>query len=194
MYRKSLLFIFLVTACVPVTLNADDRPAKDQIRTYITQAAAMQRADFNQMATMSTSPKAEDVEDKSLTLLLFAHRFSPDNETEQFQLLSGYHPKPAELAQIVNRGFGGGALFIPTAPVSIIQQDYITDVTCEVDGEQASGVVSFEVPKVYRGKVTYIAEKKPSHWHITELMMSDLDLHLVRGEGGIWIEKEAKSQ
>lgn len=71
-----------------------------------------------------------------------------------------------------------------------VQLTDITNVTCEVDGNKATGVVSFKVPGMYAGQVSYIAEKKEDHWHITDLMMSDLELHLVRGNGGLWKEKE----
>ena len=72
----------------------------------------------------------------------------------------------------------------------MIQQDRITDVTCEVDGKSATGTVSYKVPGMYSGEVKYVAEQQPTHWHITELIVSDYDIHLVRGEGGLWKEKE----
>ncbi|MBD3674739.1 MAG: hypothetical protein HUJ26_14555 [Planctomycetaceae bacterium] len=190
MFRNILLLLSLGVAIAPTNVAADDRPAIEQIREYITQATAMRRSDFNQMARMTSSPEPDDFQDKSLTLLLFTYRFPTDEKTEQFQLLSEFPPKPSELARVINRGFGSGALFIPTAPVSLIQQDYITDLTCDVEGDRASGVVSFRVPKVFAGKVNYIAEKTAARWQITELMMSDLDLHLVRGDEGLWKEKE----
>lgn len=189
-FRSLLILLLFLATIAPATLNADDRPAIEQIREYITQATAMRRSDFNRMAGMTSAPKPEDFEDKSLTLLLFTYRFPPDEKTEQFQLLSEFPPKPSELARVLNRGIGRYPLFIPTAPVSLLQQDYITDLTCEVEGDRASGVVSFRVPKVFAGKVKYIAEKTATHWHITDLMMSDLDLHLVRGDGGLWKAKE----
>jgi len=172
-------------------LSADDRPAAAQIREYITQAAAMRRSDFNRIARMSSSPKPADFEDKSLTLvLLFSVHIDQLKKSDQFQFQTDQTPRPSRLAQEVNRGLLRGPAFIPTAPVSMIQQDRITDVTCEVDGKSATGTVSYKVPGVYAGEVKYIAEKQPTHWHITELIVSDFDIHLARGEGGLWKENE----
>lgn len=172
-------------------LSADDRPAAAQIREYITQATAMQRSDFNRIARMASSPKPADFEDKSLTLvLLFSIHIDQLTESDQFQFQTDQTPRPNRLAQEVNRGLLRGPAFIPTAPVSMIQQDRITNVTCEVDGKSATGTVSYKVPGMYSGEVKYVAEKQPTHWHITELIVSDFAIHLVRGEGGLWKEKE----
>jgi len=181
----------MITIALGSSLFADDRPAKEQIREYITQAAAMQRADFNAIARATGTPKVEDYSDKSLTLvLLFNTGIREEGKFDQFQFQTDRTPRPNELVGEVNRGLGGYPLFLPTAPVSMIHQDRITDITCEVKGNKATGVVSYQVPGMYFGKVKYIAEKTPTHWYITELIVSDYDIHLIRGERGLWKEKE----
>jgi hypothetical protein len=181
----------MITIALGSSLFADDRPAKEQIREYITQAAAMQRADFNAIARATGTPKVEDYSDKSLTLVLLCNKgIREEGKFDQFQFQTDRTPRPNELVGEVNRGLGGYPLFLPTAPVSMIHQDRITDITCEVKGNKATGVVSYQVPGMYFGKVKYIAEKTPTHWYITELIVSDYDIHLIRGERGLWKEKE----
>ena len=142
------------------SLFADDRPAKEQIREYITQAAAMQRADFNAIARATGTPKVEDYSDKSLTLVLLCNKgIREEGKFDQFQFQTDRTPRPNELVGEVNRGLGWLSTILPTAPVSMIHQDRITDITCEVKGNKATGVVSYQVPGMYFGKVKYIAEK-----------------------------------
>jgi len=189
--RPQILSYAMITIALGSSLFADDRPAKEQIREYITQAAAMQRADFNAIARATGTPKVEDYSDKSLTLVLLCNKgIREEGKFDQFQFQTDRTPRPNELVGEVNRGLGGYPLFLPTAPVSMIHQDRITDITCEVKGNKATGVVSYQVPGMYFGKVKYIAEKTPTHWYITELIVSDYDIHLIRGERGLWKEKE----
>jgi hypothetical protein len=186
---RLILTLLVISISVQASpLSAQENPAAQQIRKLITPAAAMRRADFDRIARMDEIPKPDQFEDYSLTLFLFTHKF--DTQTDQFRLLANGPFPPSKLAAETNRGFGNYPLRIATAPVSMIHQDRITNVTCEVDGNKATGVVSFKVPGMYAGQVSYIAEKKEDHWHITDLMMSDLELHLVRGNGGLWKEKE----
>ena len=44
------------------------------------------------------------------------------------------------------------------APVTMIQAERITVFTCTVEEDTARGVISFEVPKLYAGKVDYVAQ------------------------------------
>ena len=104
-----------------------------------------------------------------LTLVLLCNKgIREEGKFDQFQFQTDRTPRPNELVGEVNRGLGGYPLFLPTAPVSMIHQDRITDITCEVKGNKATGVVSYQVPGMYFGKVKYIAEKTPTHWYITE--------------------------
>ncbi|MDG2391465.1 MAG: hypothetical protein P8M30_19335 [Planctomycetaceae bacterium] len=186
---RLILTLFFVSISIQVSpLSAQENPAAQQIRKLITPAAAMRRADLERIAQMNSLPDPDQFEDYSLTLLLFTYKF--DTQTDQLKLLTNDPFPPSELVAETNRGFGNYPLRIATAPVSAIQQDRITKVTCKVDGNKATGVVSFKVPGMYAGQVSYIAERKDNRWHITDLMMSDLDLHLVRGNGGLWKEKE----
>ena len=49
---------------------------------------------------------------------------------------------------------------MPAGPVTFVQADRIGEVTCDVKGDTATGIVSYEVPKLYRGKFHYVAGRK----------------------------------
>ena len=62
----------------------------------------------------------------------------------------------------------------------------ITGCTCQSTPTRPAGTVTYEVPKLYRGKFNYVAKRNGSKWQITELSMSAYKIHLVRGEDGKW--------
>ena len=43
--------------------------------------------------------------------------------------------------------------------MTLVHADRIRGVTCEVKGDTATGTVSYEVPKLYRGKFNYVAQR-----------------------------------
>ena len=76
---------------------------------------------------------------------------------------------------------------VSQGPATMIHAGRITDCTChQVNGDQYAGTVSYEVPKLYRGKFDYVAKRNGGKWQITELSMSAYKVHLVRGEDGKW--------
>ena len=82
-----------------------------------------------------------------------------------------------------------GNLTIPRGPVTFIHADRITDCSCKVDGDQATGTVTFKVPKLYQGKVDYMARRTDDKWQIVEFAMPGRDIHVVRGDDGKWKKK-----
>jgi hypothetical protein len=69
---------------------------------------------------------------------------------------------------------------------SMIQPDRISDFTCNVDGETAKGSVSFRVPRLWQGKVRYIAERTEGRWKIKEFQLPIHRWRFVRTERGTW--------
>jgi len=168
---------------------ADDA---EEIRKLIPFASAMKLADLDRLAMSPTSPKESDVEDKSLTLMAISVRVTADEDEkarEQFRFLGepGAVAKPSELAKELTRYVvGKGRFRVALGPVTFIQADRITDFTCKIDGEAATGTVSFEVPKLYAGKADYVARRTGGKWQITEFLMPGRGIHIVRGEDGKW--------
>lgn len=112
-----------------------------------------------------------------------------DERKEQFQFLTQRIPKAARLLQEFCRGVGSGENFQPQGPVTFLHADRITDCSCEVNGDTATGTVSFEVPELYRGNVDYVATRVGEVWEIQEFIMSAYHIHLVRNADGKWEKK-----
>lgn len=72
---------------------------------------------------------------------------------------------------------------------TFIHPEYITDCTCKVDGDTATGTVTFRAEKLYEGKVDYTARKKDGSWRIEEFRLPDLKIHTVLGADGKWVKK-----
>jgi hypothetical protein len=147
----------------------------------------MSKADFQKLATSETPPRADDIADKSLTLMLLALQ-PPAEQTDahkaEFDYIGERVPTPARLAAEI----AGGRLSL--GPVTFIHLRRITDITCEVAGDKATGVVSYKVPDLYLGKVNYVAQRKDNAWQITEFSMPAHKINIVRGDHGLWQEKK----
>ena len=155
----------------------------EQIKKLIPAATAMSRQDFTAMATSTQTPKKSNFEDKSLTLMIYTLRIVTEEDEkskEEFQFLSDT-PRPADLAKETLRG----RFSLATA----IHADRITDITCEVDGDKATGTVSFKAPDLYQGQVAYVAARSEDKWQIMEFSMPARKIHIVRDESGQWKKK-----
>jgi hypothetical protein len=166
---------------------ADDA---EEIKKLIPAASGMARADFEKLAMSDTAPKPSDVEEKTLTLLLFTAKPRDDTKAkEQFRFLTTGYPKPSQLAAEMYRSLNLAGTKVVLAPVTMIHADRITGLTCEVMEGTAKGTVSFEVPKLYAGKADYVARKVDGAWRIEEFAMPGYEIRVVRGEKGKWKEK-----
>jgi hypothetical protein len=170
-----------------------DSPKDDaaRIRELVPAASAMARQDMDKLARSPTAPKASDLEEKSLTLMLFTLKPKDTEEAkQQFRFLTEGTPKPTAIAREIYRvAMRVGNVSLLKGPVTFVNADRITDFTCEVDGDTAEGSVSFKVPELYQGKVDYVARRKEDEWQIEEFVMSTYDIHLVRNTEGTWEEK-----
>jgi hypothetical protein len=164
-----------------------------EIKALIPAASAMSLADFDKLATSETGPDPAAVEDKTLTLMLLALRVQEGEAAKtQFRFLGaeGAYPPPQKLAQEITRFVRRvGGVRVATGPVTMIQSDRITDCTSRVDGDQATGTVSFRVPDLYEGQVDYVARRREGKWRIEEFSMKAYGVHIVRGEDGKWKQK-----
>ena len=194
---RQLLLLPAIFSVGLLHASADDAQV---IRELIPCESAMMRADFDRLATSPSTLKPADVEDKSLTLMLFAQMKVEKGQTteqqEQFRYLLGDRPvmpKPSDLAKEMCRDRRTGKRRIVLAPVTYIHGDRITDCTCNVDGDVATGTVSFKVPRLYQGEVDYVARRLEGNWFIVEFIMSAYKIHIIRGDDGMWKEKSARS-
>jgi hypothetical protein len=127
--------------------------------------------------------------------LLFSARPREDAKAkEEFRFLTPRPAKPSELAAEMYRSWSLGGSKVVLAPVTMIHANRITKITCDVKGNTAKGVVSFEVPKLYAGQVDYVARKIDGTWRIVEFAMPAQEIRVVLGENGKWKEKPAQDK
>jgi hypothetical protein len=188
MARISTAIVTILFLAPDSTLRADDLK---EIRNLIPAAAAMTLGDMDKLATSTTPPKPSDVESKTLTLMLFSLKGGDDEKAKkEFRYLTERIPKPSQLAMEINRFVKGrGKIRFALGPVTMIHADRITDVTCKVDGDMATGTVSFKVPSLYEGKADYVARRKAGKWQITEFKLPANKVHIVRDDKGVWRKK-----
>lgn len=72
---------------------------------------------------------------------------------------------------------------------TVIRGEDITDCTCKVDGDTATGVVSFKTERLYEGKIEYTARKKDGKWRIEEFRLPEYKVTLALGADGKWVKK-----
>jgi hypothetical protein len=167
--------------------NADDAA---EIKRLVPEATAMSRADFEKLAKSSTTPRLDDIADKSLTLHVLALEATGDAEASRdFHLLGESVPSPAQLAEEIYRGKRLFGLSVPGGPVTAIHADRIQEVTCDVDGDRATGEIKFQTPMLYEGRVEYVATRSDGKWRIVELSIPSRRVHIVRGDAGKWVNK-----
>ncbi len=185
--NTKLLSVGVILSVLPwgTCLADDPSPSpQEQIRKLVPTATAMRREDFEKIAR-APRPTKDSVKEQSLTWVLFSLDLK-GKKSLQFRYLTEPAPHPSELANEVYRQIGSGRFAVLTAPVTMIQANRITKLTCQVQDDSAQGKISFRVPKLYAGEVDYVAEKRESGWVITDFTMSDFDVHIRRHEDGRW--------
>jgi len=187
--RHLLLWTTIVCLALthPLIASGDDM---GEIKAQIPPASAMVEEDYLKLARAEAVPDKSG-EDRSLTLTLLELRVRDDETAkEQFRYLVEGYPQPATLGKEACRVAevrSKRRRHILLGPVTLIHKDRITDFTCEVSGDKATGTVSFKVPELYQGKVDYVATKfGGKRWFITEFTMPAYGIHLVRAHDGQW--------
>jgi len=178
---------------VGCAIAGGDAKEAGEIKKLVPAATAMSNAEYKVTCELTNAPTEELYENKSLTMLIlttlwweskmYSNMIHPDRtkegedadakaEFEWLELLI-----PFEALQEIDRG--------ERRPKTIIHANRITDVTCHVDEDRATGCVSFTVPRICRGKVNYVAVKSDGVWKITEFHMPAHKLD-IRKEGDEW--------
>jgi len=183
--RYLLMTVCLVSLSSQVSLAEEDDVAK--LRSLVPYASAMKQTDFTKLAA---SARPREIEDRSLTLQILATKTADATpaQLKEFRYLDGV-PKPSQLVDEIHRVavslLGKRVL---KGPVTIIHADRITDFTAKIEGNEATGVVSFHVPKLYEGKVNYRAKKNEENWRIIEFHLPANDIHIERSkpDSNVW--------
>jgi len=69
---------------------------------------------------------------------------------------------------------------------SIIHHDYITNFTCKINDDSATGTVAFEAPDIYKGQVNYVARKHNGKWRIEEFHLPNSGISTILQNDGTW--------
>ncbi len=174
-------------------IGADD---KANIRALIPASSAMSKKDFDRLA-MLAAPALAQFDDKSLTVVMLMQmgKRSDDKEKQkEFQLLGEGAARPDVLAGEISRPVRIGGLTISKGPITIIHADRITDFTCRIKDNTATGTVSFKLPKICQGKVRYVARRTGDTWRIEEFIMPAHKIHVIRNPKGKWVTKDSEKE
>jgi hypothetical protein len=181
----------LVALAVGSVARADDAA---EIKKLVPEAAAMSREDFDRVAHSRTAIKPSEMEDKSLTWMVFTIpvvRGTPKAALEQFKFDD---LKPGRLLAEWSRSTAADGVAVPKGLITAIHADRITGLTCKVEGDKATGTVSFKVPHLYQGKVDYVARRTGGKWQIVEFHLPGRGVHIVRNPKGMWEQQAAPKE
>lgn len=185
------MFRFAVAVLLALTASAsaaDDDFNVAKAKQLIPEAAGMSAKELKELAE-SPNPSVDfkPANGVSLTWAILSYNPAggPKNPTS-FRFLQEA-PNPARIAGAFSGPKDKAGNFRPVA--TAIHPEYITDCTAKVDGDTATGTVSFKAEKTYEGKVEYTARKKDGTWRIEEFRLPDLKITLVLGADGKWAKK-----
>ena len=164
------------------------------VRSDVPVAAQMTLHDMGQIMELRRStptPMTSMIEDvcdnKSLTLILYTLRPEEDPQAkQQFELLTDYFSAARGMGEELQRTSQINASWNTPGVMTLVAADRIKLVTCEVDGGIATGIVAFETPGIYRGRVEYVAKNQDDSWRVTEFNLSAYGIRLYRNADDSW--------
>lgn len=157
-----------------------DAEAAEAIKALIPEASSNSTADWQNLFQPGVQPNLGALKSHSLSVVLLT--IEPTNDDK---LRKEFHyipetPNPADLAKAIARsrrkGYG-----------TLLQPDYITDVTCRVKDDAATGTVSFRNDKLYEGTIEYTARRlKEGGWRVEEFRMPAYKIRVTLQADGTW--------
>jgi hypothetical protein len=185
--RSAGVVLGLCAFAVPALRAADDFTA-EKAKALIPEAAGMPAEEFQKLAENPVIDNFKSARGDSLTWWMLTYQPGPDTPKNptSFKFL-GESVNPAALANAISgpKDKNGKVRAVST----LIHPEYITDCTCKVDGDTATGTVSFKAEKAYEGKVEYTARKKDGKWRIEEFRLPEFKTTLALGADGKWVKK-----
>ena len=188
MLRSQLLLLALCSLFVAATARADDELTPAKARELIPTASGIPVEEFQERATATKPSKQAPSNGESLTWLILDQVASPTDPKNpiSFRFLGGT-VQPAAFATALTGPRDKDGKYKGYA--TVIRAEHITDCTCKVNGETATGTVTFKADKVYEGKAEYTARKKDGKWQIEEFRLPDLKITTVLNDKGKWVKK-----
>ena len=192
-----ILSLLFFSCCAPTQAQKEAESAKI-IRQLAPAAAGIPEKDFIKFANTGQAPDRNGINNNQpLTLIIMCHVVSDIpkeiymDRFAEFQF-SSLTPNPNKLVQLLKPSVDGERW-------SALQDQHITDLTCEVDDDTAKGIISFDAG-IYSGQVHYTANKEGRNWQIDEFSFPVHDWRFTRNKDGNWewfdhfgrIEKDRK--
>jgi hypothetical protein len=169
---KIKLTFFIVTLMACTSLFAGDQ---EDIQKLFPEATSVDR-ELWMKAKALPDPADSPSSNHTLTwFFTFGEGMAEENSEAYFEFIMS-PPNPADFS----RAMEGKEV------VSLVQAEYITECTCDVSGEEATGTVTYEAPKVYKGTFDYHASKTTTGWKIDRIMLPKLGVTLTRSDDGSW--------
>jgi RNA polymerase sigma factor (sigma-70 family) len=160
-----------------------DAEAAEAIKALIPEAASLPAKEWRKLDEVFAPPPTPDqFKNQPLSLVLFCVFSGPlKNEAarKEFRVLDDViaaHSLRVTPLKSEDKGYG-----------TLLQPEFITDVTAMVQGNEATGVVSFRADKVYEGRVEYTARRtKAGGWRVEEFRMPAHKFRVTLQEDGNW--------
>ncbi len=189
MFRRSIIALVVIASATLLFVNAADGDlTAAKAKRLISEASGMSSDELRTVAQAQDPTKFQPKNGDSLTWVVL--NYAPGADTPKnpisFKFL-GEAVNPAKLAEAISGPKDMLGKYRSTS--TVIQPEYITNCTCKVDGETATGTVTFKVEKLYEGKIDYTAKKKGDAWRIEEFQLPDLKITIALGADGKWMKK-----
>ena len=180
-FKTSLAFaILLACTMASCTGNSNESELQRAIRAAAPEAASIGQADWTKLTSGTQVPRASDVDNQSLGILILTLRMPEEvtpEQKSQFRTVAAF-PKPADFARAMQPR--------RSSMVTPLQSSYIRTIEATADGNQATGRIAFEAPDVYAGEVECTATKQSGKWVIGEFRLPAWNATTTRNEAGIW--------
>jgi hypothetical protein len=168
---------------------ADDVFTAEKAKVLIPEAAGVPSAELRKLAEASSPTTFSASNGESLTWWLLTYHPGP-NDPVPTSIKFLNDPKPVNPAALIASILGPKDKDGKRRKyASIIHPEYIIGCTCKVNGETATGMVSFKADEVYEGKVEYTARKKDGAWRIEEFRVPDAKFTTTLAADGKWVKK-----
>jgi RNA polymerase sigma factor (sigma-70 family) len=173
----------VAAAATPVAPDVEERPdpeAANAIKKLIPRASSISIADWRTLSAQA-APDPATMKNQALSLVLMSLDFKKmkaEGAARTFRFLQE-SVKPDQLAKAIARseakGYG-----------TLLQPEFITEVTCRVKADTASGTVSFRNDKIYEGKIRYSARCEDGNWRVEEFRVPGYGLRVALQKDGTW--------
>ena len=169
----------------------DEEPWSERLPLALSQAASIPNDQWLEFARSSTA-STESIKGQplSIVLLMVAPAKLADATAEQereYYWPMGTQPRPQEIVRAVSLSSRRGY-------VSVLQPEYISDVSFERKGEWLWGKVAFSADDLYAGQIDFVARVTESELEsdieIVEFAMPAFGLAVTRDSDGTWRQGE----